>query len=163
MSRLSAIAGSATFFVLAPVTVAGIVPWWLTHWKPEIAWMPVQAAGCVLFAGGALVLIECFARFALQGLGTPAPVLPTRRLVITGAYRYVRNPMYVAVVAIIAGQALVFGSVRLLAYSVLVWLLFHAFIVRYEEPTLLAAYGPEYQRFCAAVPRWIPRLTRQEW
>jgi protein-S-isoprenylcysteine O-methyltransferase Ste14 len=102
---------------------------------------------------------DSFAQFALKGLGTPAPVFPTRHLVITGFYRYVRNPMYVAVVAVIIGQGLIFGNMRVLAYGALIWLGFHVFVVAYEEPTLQATFGSEYERFRAGVPRWIPRLS----
>ena len=98
-------------------------------------------------------------RFAWQGLGTPAPVLPTRHLVVTGLYRHVRNPMYVSVVCALLGQALLFGNPMLLSYGGLVWLLFHIFVLAYEEPVLRAKFGPEYDAFCAEVPRWIPRLT----
>ena len=104
-------------------------------------------------------LLDSFARFAVQGVGTPAPIFPPRRLVVTGLYRYVRNPMYVAVVSTILGQGLIFGNFTLLAYGALIWLLFHVFVLVYEEPTLRAGFGSEYGLFCAAVPRWIPRLT----
>jgi len=93
----------------------------------------------------------------MQGLGTPAPVLPPRHLVVTGLYRYVRNPMYVGVAAVIFGQALLFGSVRLLIYGALVWLAFFLFVLLYEEPKLRDTFGDEYLRFCQNVPRWIPR------
>jgi protein-S-isoprenylcysteine O-methyltransferase Ste14 len=119
---------------------------------------PSQALGVVLIAAGALVLLDSFVRFAFQGSGTPAPVFPTRRLVITGWYRYVRNPMYVAVVAVILGQSLLLGNARVLGYGALVWLGFHLFVLVYEEPTLKAKYGPDYEYFCSGVPRWIPRL-----
>jgi protein-S-isoprenylcysteine O-methyltransferase Ste14 len=79
-------------------------------------------------------------------------------LVVTGLYRYVRNPMYVAVVSTILGQGLIFANFMLLAYGALIWLLFHVFVLVYEEPTLTAGFGSEYRLFCAAVPRWIPRL-----
>jgi protein-S-isoprenylcysteine O-methyltransferase Ste14 len=98
-------------------------------------------------------------RFAIQGLGTPAPVFPTRHLVVTGLYRYVRNPMYVAVVSAILGESLLFGNVTLLEYGGLAWLLFHLFVLLYEEPKLGASFGPDYAAFVAAVPRWIPRLS----
>jgi protein-S-isoprenylcysteine O-methyltransferase Ste14 len=107
---------------------------------------------------GILVLLDSFARFALQGLGTPAPVAPPRRLVATGLYRTVRNPMYVAVVSAIVGQALFFGSLQLLAYGALVAVIVHLFVVAYEEPKLRATFGEEYEVFCADVPRWLPRL-----
>ncbi len=113
--------------------------------------------GSLLLAVGALILIDSFARFAIKGLGTPAPVFPTRHLVITGIYRYVRNPMYVAVVFLILGQGLMFGNPRVLEYGAVVWLAVHLFVIGYEEPTLRNTFGNEYKVFCQAVPRWIPR------
>ena len=92
--------------------------------------------GVVLIIVGALGLLDSFARFALQGLGTPAPIPPTRNLVVTGLYRYVRNPMYFAVVAVIFGQAVLFGDWRLLLYGPVRWLACHLFVITYEEPTL---------------------------
>jgi protein-S-isoprenylcysteine O-methyltransferase Ste14 len=88
--------------------------------------------------------------------------MPTRRLVVSGLYRYVRNPMYVAVTSIIVGQGLLFGSVATLEYGAVVWLCFFLFVLAYEEPALRATYGDEYKRFCANVPRWIPRLRPWE-
>ena len=114
--------------------------------------------GVLVIAVSILALLESFARFALQGLGTPAPILPTRNLVVNGLYRYVRNPMYLAVVLVILGQAMILGNVSLLVYGALVWLIFHVFVLAYEEPTLRRTFGPEYDAFCANVPRWIPRL-----
>jgi protein-S-isoprenylcysteine O-methyltransferase Ste14 len=106
------------------------------------------------------VLLESFARFALQGVGTPAPVFPTQQLVVRGFYCYVRNPMYLAVVAIVLGQALLFGSIRVLAYGLFAWLITHLFVLFYEEPTLRKSFGSQYAAYCEHVPRWIPRLTR---
>jgi protein-S-isoprenylcysteine O-methyltransferase Ste14 len=103
--------------------------------------------------------VGSFARFALQGLGTPAPIAPTRDLVVTGLYRFVRNPMYLAVSAVILGQALVLGDWRLVVYGGVFWLACHLFVVNYEEPTLQRTFGAEYEAFRANVPRWIPRLT----
>jgi protein-S-isoprenylcysteine O-methyltransferase Ste14 len=102
-------------------------------------------AGGILITLGTVGLLDSFRRFAVQGLGTPAPVFPTRHLVMTGLYRYVRNPMYVAVVSAIIGQALIFGNMRLVEYGGLVWLLFHLFVLVYEEPTLRATFGAEYR------------------
>jgi protein-S-isoprenylcysteine O-methyltransferase Ste14 len=104
------------------------------------------------------MLLDSFARFAIQGLGTPAPVLPTRHLVVTGFYRYVRNPMYVGGLAPVSGQGLLFGDVRLFAYGFFIWLASHLFVVGYEEPKLKKTFGQEYSEFCRNVPRWIPRL-----
>src|SRR5262245_25958540 len=158
--KAAAVLGSAVFLVLAPGIVAGLVPWWISRSGGEavsLGW-PFKAAGVILIAAGAIVLLDSFIRFAWQGLGTPAPVFPTRHLVVSGWYRYVRNPMYVAVVAVIIGQSPVLGSIRVLGYAGLVWLGFTLFVLLYEEPTLRGTYGDEYQEFCTNVPRWIPRL-----
>jgi protein-S-isoprenylcysteine O-methyltransferase Ste14 len=104
------------------------------------------------------VLLESFARFALQGRGTPAPIAPTRHLVVTGSYTRVRNPIYLAVVSIILGQGLLLGSVALLAYGAILALGFHIFVLAYEEPTLRTTFGDEFEEYCARVPRWVPRL-----
>jgi protein-S-isoprenylcysteine O-methyltransferase Ste14 len=162
MRRIAAIIGSVIFFFIAPFTIAGVVPWWITGWQPrypEFALPIVQAAGALIAALGALMLIDSFARFALKGLGTPAPVFPTKHLVVDGLYRYVRNPIYVGVVAAILGQALIFASPGLVLYGLFIWLGFHLFVAGYEEPTLRATFGDEYETFCKNVRRWIPRLT----
>lgn len=112
-------------------------------------------------AAGLAVLIDSFARFALQGLGTPAPVFPTRYLVVSGLFRYVRNPMYLAVLSLIFGQGLLFESVRVLEYGIAVGAAFYVFVTIYEEPVLRRKYGEEYEEFCAQVPGWIPR--RRPW
>ncbi len=161
MRKLGAVLGSAVFLVIAPGTLAGFLPWWITGRGSQIAVLawPWRALGWLLVAAGGMVLLDSFTRFALQGLGTPAPVFPTKHLVVTGLYRFVRNPMYVAVVALILGQSLLFGSVSLLWYGCVVWLGFHLFVLLYEEPTLRATYGDEYLEFCSHVRRWIPRVT----
>ena len=159
--RVFAVLGSAVFLVMAPGTVAGLVPWWISGWRVQAPLLGVPAiriAGVALIGAGLPVLLDAFRRFALEGLGTPAPVFPTRHLVVRGFYRYVRNPMYVALVALIVGQGLVLGSAPLLGYAALLWLAFHGFVLLYEEPTLRATFGAEYDAFCADVPRWVPRL-----
>ena len=106
-----------------------------------------------------LGLLDSFARFALQGLGTPAPIAPPTNLVVSGLYRYVRNPIYVAVVAVILGQAVLFADSDLLGYGALLWLFFHIVVIAVEEPTLRQSFGAEYEGYCASVPRWLPRFT----
>ncbi|MBZ5729288.1 MAG: isoprenylcysteine carboxylmethyltransferase family protein [Acidobacteriia bacterium] len=163
MRKVGAVLGSAVFLVIAPGFVAGLVPRWISGWRLEAPFfgMPLfRFLGGVLLVPAAMGLLDSFARFALQGLGTPAPVFPTRRLVVTGLYRHVRNPMYVAVVTAILGQGLLFGNAAVLEYGCVVWLFFHLFVLAYEEPALRASFEDEYRSFCAAVPRWIPRLTR---
>ena len=160
--RVFAIIGTAVVLVIAPGLLAGMVPWWITHWQVKPALLGLSV---LRFAGGALValgipgILDSFGRFAIQGIGTPAAVFPARHLVITGLYRYVRNPIYVAVVSTILGQGLIFGNIQLLEYGGGLWLFFHLAVLIYEEPTLRATFGSEYAAFCAEVPRWIPRFT----
>lgn len=115
-------------------------------------------AGCALVLAGVVLLARAFARLVSEGLGTPAPVAPTERLVVGGDYRYVRNPMYVGVEAIILGQAVLFGSVALLLYALVSWLGMAVFVRYYEEPVLLSRYGDQYAQYCRSVRGWWPRL-----
>lgn len=161
MHRTVSIFGSAVFLVIAPGTVAVYVPWMISHWRvapPLLGFSGFRVIGVVMIAAGLPILLDSFARFAIQGLGTPAPVAPPQHLVVTGLYRYVRNPMYVGVWSLIFGQGLLFGSIRILEYGVVVWAGFFLFVLLYEEPALRSKFGDEYREFCARVPRWIPRL-----
>jgi protein-S-isoprenylcysteine O-methyltransferase Ste14 len=156
--------GSLVFLVLAPGIVAGLVPWWLTDWRvrePLPYWAPLRVAGLILLAAGVAVLLQAFARFVVEGLGTPAPVAPTERLVVGGLYRYVRNPMYLAVAATIVGQALALGQPILLLYAAAFAVAVAAFVHWYEEPTLRRQFGQQYEAYRAAVPAWWPR--REPW
>ncbi|TIR17861.1 MAG: isoprenylcysteine carboxylmethyltransferase family protein [Mesorhizobium sp.] len=161
MRTFSAIAGSALFFVVAPGVVAGLMPWLLNdHYRKPLATVPgVVAAGCILVIVAAAILLHAFARFALEGLGTPSPVAPTEKLVVGGIYRHVRNPMYVAVLAILLGQALIFSSWTVLVYGLIAAAAMISFVKLYEEPTLASRYGEEYEAYRRAVPGWLPRLT----
>jgi protein-S-isoprenylcysteine O-methyltransferase Ste14 len=161
VNRASASFGSAVFFFVAPVVVAGVIPWWITRWRTEPSFLDapvIRVVGATLVVFGLVVVADSFARFALEGIGTPAPPFPTRHLVVTGFYRRARNPMYVAVVAIILGQALLFASLGLLVYGAVTWLCTHVFVVGYEEPTLRNQFGREYEIYRANVPRWLPRI-----
>jgi protein-S-isoprenylcysteine O-methyltransferase Ste14 len=149
--------GSAVFFVVAPGVVAGLMPWLLTDWEAGGTWLPLQIVGAALVVAGALVLLHSFARFVREGRGTPAPVAPTQKLVVGGLYRYVRNPMYVAVLAVIFGQALLLARWVLVGYGACVFLLVYSFVRVYEEPTLALTYGAEYDEYRRAVPGWLPR------
>jgi protein-S-isoprenylcysteine O-methyltransferase Ste14 len=184
MKKPAAIVGSAVFLVIAPGLVAVLAPRWISQWsvkKPFFGssffasggdlqfWElhlsrgtligALQVCGAVLIALGSVGIIDCFRRFAVEGLGTPAPGFLPGHLIVTGLYRYVRNPMYVAVTSAIVGQALIFGDLGLLEYAGVVWALFYLWIMIYEEPTLKARFGNEYKTYCANVGRWIPRLT----
>jgi protein-S-isoprenylcysteine O-methyltransferase Ste14 len=155
---VKAAAGSLLFLVVVPGVVAGLVPWLLTGWDAagDVP-VPVVVAGVALTAAGAAALLHAFARFVLEGLGTPAPVAPTERLVVGGLYRYVRNPMYLAVAAVIVGQALILGRPILLLYAVVFGAVVWSFVRVYEEPTLARRYGAEYDAYRGAVPAWVPR------
>jgi protein-S-isoprenylcysteine O-methyltransferase Ste14 len=162
MQRSTATVGSAVFFVAAPVVVAGLVPWLISGWQLPDPMSPIvlarTTAGVTLLVLALVVLVRAFARFVVEGGGTPAPVAPTERLVVGGDYRFVRNPMYLAVVTAVLGQAMIFGSLALLGYALAVWAIMAVFVRWYEEPLLLARYGNEYQRYRTAVRAWVPRL-----
>ena len=161
MTRRWAAAGSALFFALAPGVVAGLVPWWLTGWRfatPSPQWTLVRPLGAILGLAAACVLISAFARFVIEGVGTPAPLAPPQHLVVGGLYRFVRNPMYLSVTAAIVGQGLLLGQTSLFVYALIVALLFFAFVRLYEEPDLAQRFGVEYEAYRLAVPAWWPRL-----
>jgi protein-S-isoprenylcysteine O-methyltransferase Ste14 len=153
--------GTIVFVLTVPGTVVGVGPFLLSRWQiapPFFGWPLVRWLGGVLIVCAAPIFVDFVVRFARQGRGTPAPVAPPRHLVVGGGFRYVRNPGYIAVVSLLLGQALLFGSTRLVWYAAAVALAFHAFVVLYEEPTLRRQFGAEYEAYCRAVPRWFPRL-----
>ena len=153
---------STLFFVAAPGTVAGVVPYLLTRWQAHnwyAATVPARTVGALLLVAGLAALVTCFHRFVAEGRGTPAPVAPPKTLVVHGLYRYVRNPMYVGVLLSVIGQALLLGRFILLGYAGMLWLMFHIFVTLYEEPTLRQTFGASYDTYQAGVPRWWPRVT----
>lgn len=162
MKKTTAAAGSALFFALAPGVVAGVIPWWITRWEvrqPSYG-APLRIVGVALLVAGVVVLVHAFGRFVVEGAGTPAPIAPTERLVVGGLYRYVRNPMYLAVLAAVIGQALVLGQPALFVYAALLFGIVAAFVRWYEEPVLQRRYGEEYEAYKRAVPAWWPRWRR---
>ncbi|MGW1807250.1 methyltransferase family protein [Streptomyces sp. NPDC002078] len=160
MRKASAALGSALFLVLVSGSAAVLVPWWLTGgWRAGHWWPPLRLLGLLPLAAGATVILAAFTRFALEGLGTPAPVAPPVRLVVSGPYRYVRNPIYVAVVAVLLGQGLLLARPVVFGYAAGAWVLTWAFVRWYEEPGLVRRFGAEYERYCRAVPAWRPRRT----
>lgn len=162
MRKPAAAIGTAVFFVAAPCVVVGLIPWWLTGWEmrqPVQPWWPIAAVGALLLAVSAAVLIQAFVRFVVDGVGTPAPIAPTRHLVVGGLYGHVRNPMYLAVVGAIVGQALLLGQLGLLGYAIVVAMTVAAFAHAYEEPTLIRQFGEEYEAYRRAVPAWLPRVS----
>jgi len=162
--RVRSWVGTLAFLVLTPGVVAGLVPGVITGWRRGWTggWVsPVAIVAGIAIVGGVVVLLDAFVRFA-RADGTPAPPMPTAHLVVVGPYRYVRNPMYVAVLAIILGQALLFGSWGTLFYAGVVALAVAMFVRGYEEPTLEAEYGEEYREYRRNVRGWIPRARPWE-
>lgn len=155
--------GSAAFFVAAPGTVTVLLPWLISGWRiagPDPLWaaIPVRVVAGVLIAAGAAVLVQAFVRFVTEGRGTPLPAAPPGELVVGGLFRYVRNPMYVAIVAVNAGQALLFWQIGLVWYCLATLLVPMAFVRWYEEPNLRNRFGAAYDEYRAHVPGWWPRL-----
>jgi len=151
---------STVFFALAPGVVAGLVPWWLTGWQvrePPYS-VPLRLAGVILLVAGAAVLVQAFARFVVEGAGTPAPIAPPEHLVVGGLYRYVRNPMYLAILVAIVGQGLVLGQPVLFGYATFVGAAVVSFVYGYEQPVLARTFGADYEAYRRAVPGWWPRL-----
>jgi len=160
MTPRRAAVASFLFAVAEPGVMAGLVPYVITGgWRESGAPVALQVAGAGLLVAGLAVLAHTVIRFAVEGLGTPFPAAPTQYLVVGGLYRYVRNPMYLAVIAIILGQAAILGSVLLLAYAALFWLVVATFVRFYEEPTLSAKYGEQYDAYRRGVRGWLPRAT----
>lgn len=153
--------GSALWFCLAPGLVSGVVPWLLTEWRMGGTWLPLQAVGVLLVVAGTTVLLDAFVRFVRKGEGTPAPVAPPSRLVVSGLYGFVRNPMYVAVLLVLIGQALILGRFYLWLYAGGIWVITVGFVRWIEEPSLRAQFGVDYETYRGAVPAWVPR--RRPW
>lgn len=159
-ARAKAALGSIIFLVVVPGTVAGLIPWVLTGWTSSDPPVAVGVVGALLIAAGLGVLLHAFARFVIEGIGTPAPVAPTQSLVVGGLYRHVRNPMYIAVAAVIVGQALLLGRPELLVYALVFMAAVATFVRLYEEPVLSRRFGDQYAQYRRAVPAWRPRLRR---
>ena len=157
-----ALLGSAIFFLIGPGLEAGVGPFVLTGFDVGDglpAWPALRILGAVLIAGGLAVLLGAFARFARDGSGTPSPMAPPRELVVRGAYRFVRNPMYVATAAVIVGEGLVLRQPILLVAAAVYCAALAALGHFREEPLLRERFGARYEAYRDAVPGWLPRLT----
>jgi protein-S-isoprenylcysteine O-methyltransferase Ste14 len=160
VTKRGAAFGSLIFFVLQPGVMGGLIPLGLTGgWQSHHPPLVVALVGVLALAAGLGFLAHTIVRFAVEGLGTPSPVAPTQNLVVGGVYRYLRNPMYVAVIAVILGQAALLGRPGLVLYAAVFWVVVATFVRVYEEPTLSDRYGEQYAAYRAAVHGWWPRLT----
>jgi protein-S-isoprenylcysteine O-methyltransferase Ste14 len=148
------------FTVLVPGTVAGLIPSLLVGGFRSPEHGPLRWLGVPIFFLGAAIYFRCAWEFAVRGLGTPAPIAPTKFLVTTALHRYVRNPMYIGVALVIAGESAIFRSLHLMEYAGLMLLIAHIFVVFYEEPTLRRQFGESYEEYRRSVPRWIPKFKR---
>ncbi len=149
------------FTLLMPGSALVLIPWLLLRGQPSphVETIDVPAIiGSILMIAGTGTLLYCIRDFAVSGRGTLAPLDPPRKLVRVGLYRHVRNPMYVGVVLALVGEAIFFESEVLGFYAAIVALSFHLFVVLFEEPSLRALFGADYEKYRASVPRWIPRL-----
>jgi len=146
------------FTLIVPGTVAGLLPYWIVGGYSNIANVPITWIGTLLLLIGSAIYFRCAWEFAVRGLGTPAPIAPTKYLVTTALHRYIRNPMYIGVFLVIVGEAVAFRSLHLAEYAASMLLAAHLFVIFYEEPTLLDQYGNSYEEYKRKVPRWIPRL-----
>jgi protein-S-isoprenylcysteine O-methyltransferase Ste14 len=150
------------FTIFVPGTVAILIPYWLLGGFTRPPNGPFTWLGAVVFALGASIYCRCAWEFAVRGLGTPAPIAPTKFLVTTALHRYVRNPMYLGVALAIVGEAAVFRALHLVEYAAVMLLIAHTFVVYYEEPTLRRQFGESYEEYRRTVPRWIPKLPVSE-
>jgi protein-S-isoprenylcysteine O-methyltransferase Ste14 len=138
--------------------VAGYIPLALLRMGAQAELGLISYLAFPLWLLGGVILLWSFWNFLKEGRGTPAPIDPPKELVAVGFYRYVRNPMYVSVLAIILGHFLWFGYWNLLIYAIIVFVAFHTFVTYYEEPMLRNQFGKPYEDYLERVPRWIPRL-----
>jgi protein-S-isoprenylcysteine O-methyltransferase Ste14 len=147
------------FTVLVPGTFGVYLPMAIAHRTGAKAQAvgPLWFLGLALLALGTMIYLLCVIEFAGRGQGTPAPIDPPRALVVSGLYRYVRNPMYLGVLCVVLGLTSLTGSTALLAYAGGLWLMFEVFILLYEEPALRREFGEAYVEYCTQVRRWIPR------
>ena len=159
MRTPTAALSSAAFFVVAPGTFAGLGPWLVTQWHIPESSPPLRVAlGVAFIVFGLIPPVSAFIEFVRAG-GTPIPVAPTQRLVVSGFNRFVRNPMYVGLLTAILGQALLFDSLGLVLYAVIGWIITASFVRWYEEPTLFAPTANSTRSTAATCPRGRPRLT----
>ena len=150
------------FTIVVPGTVAVAIPRLLATWRPHPR-LPIGRTtanvGAALSIGlGVVLYVHTAVRFGTEGEGTPSPTDEPDELVTGGAYAYTRNPMYVAVLLVVVGQALRHRSLSVCWWAVGCWIGFHNRVIQYEEPHLAKKHGVAYERYCERVPRWLPRL-----
>lgn len=157
-STAGVVAKVVIFTLLVPGSITVAIPFSFLTPGAALHIGGYRLSGILPIVIGASFYFRCAWDFALFGRGTPAPIDPPRKLVSRGLYRLIRNPMYAGVLLVLLGEAILFGSVTILRYALLVGAFFHLFVIYYEEPTLKKKFGAAYGEYCRAVPRWIPGL-----
>lgn len=154
--------------LLIPGTVTLLIPYFILRRSHIVEWPGISALALLAILAGSAgfaVLLHCIWRFAVHGKGTLAPIDPPKVLVVQGLYRYTRNPMYLAVIAILLSEALLFDSVSMLLYAAFVLVCFHLFVILYEEPHLRSRFGQSYGEYSRTIPRWritVPGFVSKE-
>jgi protein-S-isoprenylcysteine O-methyltransferase Ste14 len=150
------------FSILVPGSVAGVIPWLILQGSGgAVLLLPsIWMVGFLPLLLGVGLYLWCAGEFTFVGNGTPAPIDAPKVLVIQGPYQWVRNPMYIAVLSVVIGEAILFRSLPLVEYALLVWLVVHLFVVFVEEPSLRGKFGDSYETYLRTVRRWLPRPPR---
>lgn len=147
------------FVILQPGMVAGVIPYMIAKNSFNNAFsnelLLHHYLGLFILLAGSVIMLHCVVRFAIDGLGTLSPADPTKQLVISGLYKYSRNPMYVGVMLMLSGEVVFSLSSNLLFYAIIIFVAFSLFIVYWEEPRLQKDFGGEYETYCKRVRRWI--------
>lgn len=158
--KLFHMVGSLIFVVLAGGTFMVLIPARLLSWPHRLTFETgvFRYVGLAPILVGLMVCLWCWRAFITRGGGTPAPYHPTEKLVVSGLYRFTRNPMYVGVIMALLGEALFSDAALLFIYAGVVFLIFHAFVIVFEEPALRSRFGEAYERYCESVPRWLIKL-----
>ena len=148
--------------IFVPGSVTLVVPHFLLSSRGnylDFEFSYLRLVGLLPIIAGVLLYIWCAWDFTFTGKGTPAPFDPPKELVMKGPYRYVRNPMYIFVGLALAGEAIIFKSMRVLIFAVAALAFSHVWVLVYEEPTLRRKFGEAYKDYCRRVSRWLPRVT----
>jgi protein-S-isoprenylcysteine O-methyltransferase Ste14 len=158
--RVPTAVSAAAFIAIVPGSIGGWIPWCIaTDGLPVVLRTPDRILGVALFVIGWTILLWCTVEFVRRGRGTPSPERAPTKLVVSGLFRIVRNPMYVGVVTAIMGIAIAMRSWETALYGLVVAIAFHLRVLFYEEPRLTREFGDEFKAYCERVPRWIPRVT----
>ncbi len=155
-SKVGAVLRTLLFTAVGPCSVTVWIPLFALVPERRLWHSPAAWPGWILVVLGAVIYLVCTFDFSVEGRGTPAPIDPPKKVIAGHLYRYTRNPMYLGVLAVVIGEALLFRSEALLGYAAFLAICFHLFVMFYEEPKLAQKFGDSYREYCRRVPRWFP-------